>query len=746
MIAYLSGLLAVALLPELSYVWMPLSFGLAACCIRRLRGLGLIFILGCLLGFLWGAWQLHHRLPDHLARVDLPLSGTVLTLSQTDNNRQSFILAVESAETDDAALRRLRQIKLSYYDGARILQAGDHIKAVVRLFPLHGLSNPEAFDLEKRYLQQGIDARGYIRTLINWRPADWGLLSLRQSIANRLDSLFTPTAAVTLRALVLGDRGRLTDEQWQLISETGTAHLMVVSGLHIAVMAGLGLLLAKALGLVLSCLGVSSVGLRRLGLILAALLALGYALLSGMAIPVQRALVMVLIFLAGEWTLKSVSGWLRWRWALVVVTLLQPLAVTEPGAWLSFGAVAILLWILGKREGRSGMASSWWRIQCALFVGMLPVTATLFSQIGFLGPIANLVAVPIVSIAVMALPLALPIVLLTENLWLANEMSLLIELFWVALQGMRDQMGLYLSLPSPSIGAVVLASVATFWWLQPFPRSWRWPALLLFFPLLTASPVMPDRDEFDVTLFDVGQGLAVLIETQDKRLMYDTGPSYGGAGSAYPYAIAPLLEARGVDDLDLLVLSHGDSDHTGGAAAMLQRVSASERVVGQPVGGVAATRFCSDQSIEWQWSGVKFELVQAAPTATQKDNDLSCVLHVSNGTCSLLIPGDLGTRGERVFVQRSAKDPVTWLVAGHHGSSTSSSQLFLNRLSPEVVIFSRGAFNRFGHPATEVVDRVKKSGIGILDTARDGAILLHAGKTCTAQRWRKSKRRYWTAS
>ncbi|SEF98923.1 DNA internalization-related competence protein ComEC/Rec2 [Marinobacterium lutimaris] len=744
MIAYLAGLLSVAMLPGLGKVWLLLLAGASASLFKAARRQAFLFIAGVLLASIWGAWQLSHRLPDQHARSDVFLSGTLISIPATSSRRQSFVLKIDSIDSQEVALTQLRRLKLSYYDVAPVLQAGDRIEAVVRLFPPRGLSNPRAFDTEKRNLVQAVDARGYIRDLRGHADAPPGLLSFRQYLSHQMDEAFSPVTSATLHALVLGDRSGLRDDQWRLISETGTAHLMVVSGLHIAVIAGVGMLLSRLVGYLLLGAGVSSLQVRRAGLILAAAFAFGYALLSGMAIPVQRSLIMVLIFLAGEWTLTPVSGWVRWRFALILVTVVQPLAVTEPGAWLSFGAVALLLWILAQRRARNGFVFAWWRLQGTLFIGMLPVTAALFYQLGFLAPVANLLAVPLISLLVMALPLLLPLALTTGSETLTLLMSFLIDQFWWGLAAGRDLLGLYMALPAPASIAVVLATVAALWWLQPVPLRWRWPALMLLFPLLLSKPARPGPGEFDVTIYDVGQGLAVLVETSEARLLYDTGPGYLDGGSAFAYAIVPDLKSRALTDLELLVLSHGDNDHSGGAGALFEYLRVEETVSGEPVPGIAAQRPCGSAAINWRWGGVEIAAFQAQVTGAGS-NDLSCVVRISNGHCSLLIPGDLGKQGERSLVSRTDLGPVTWLVAGHHGSDTSSSQLFLTRMAPEVVVFSRGAFNSFGHPAAEVVERVRISGAEILDTAVDGAVLLHGGEQCETSVWRSAKRRYWTA-
>lgn len=452
---------------------------------------------------------------------------------------------------------------------------------------------------------------------------------------------------------------------------------------------------------------------------------------------------MVAAFLAGEWLLTPISGWQRWRLALLLVTLLQPLAVVEAGAWLSFAAVALLLWLAGIRRTGALKLSSWWQIQLQLFVGMLPLTALLFNQAGWLAPLVNAVALPLVSLFVSLLPLLLPLSLSGGAPALLNEaMVQAVQGFWWALAMAREQLGLYLPLATPTPMALLLGVMATLWWLLPLPLRWRWLSLVLMIPLLSGAPVTPPAGQFRAWVMDVGQGLAVLVETERSSLLYDTGPGFSGGGSVFPYAIAPLLRAQNHRHIDYVVISHDDSDHSGGLAALREQVAIGTLIAGQPEALLDSDVLACAQLESLQLDGVELRFFQAQ--AVQGDNERSCVLRIQGRHCSLLLPGDLGFPGERLLAAQ-VLPKVSWLLAGHHGSASATSQSWLEQLQPEQVIFSRGRFNRFGHPAPEVLQRVEAIQARPRDTALEGALLLEDRPGCPVSGQRLTKRRYWTA-
>ncbi|WP_409526080.1 DNA internalization-related competence protein ComEC/Rec2 [Nitrincola sp. MINF-07-Sa-05] len=744
MIYYLAGLLTVALLPSL-YSVCYLFPGLLLLLHPVLRTRTLLYCVGVLVATLYGSWQLHHRLPLALDGTDVHLSGTVQDLPLHSDHRVRFEISVDQVLADEPALRRLRRVQLSLYQPEQIIKAGQYLDLEVRLRSPRGLMNPHASDRELYYLQNNLDATGYVRQLYHQQSGKgWTLAGFRQNLSDKLHHQFSGTGSGwLLQAIVLGSRLDMQDEHWEVLRRTGTAHLLVVSGLHIGVAAGAGLLLGKLLiGGVLLC-GFAPVWLRRIPLLLALLLAVSYALISGFGLPVQRALIMVTVFLMAEWSLKQVSGWTRWRWALIAILTCQPLALLQPGAWLSFCAVAVLLWLAqtSKRPGASA-----WRLagqaQWSIFVGMLPLMALLFNQFGVLAPVVNLIAVPLFSLLITLLPVLIPAALAGSEsvIWAVSQF---LDLFWSGLQWSAAIPGVYMLLARPEPIIVLIASLACFWLLMPIPLHWRWVSVLVLLPLLMPRASQISSGDFKAVVFDVGQGLAVLVETRQHRLLYDTGPGFAGGGSALPFTIAPMLQAGNVHQLDHLVISHGDSDHVGGYPALKQMLSIGRKEGGDDNLISRGFQSCHERQA-WEYDSVHFRYLTPPPRPEWSRNEQSCVLEVRSGTCSLFLPGDAGLPAEFGLVRTGLLQPVTWLVAGHHGSRSSSSQVLIEHLQPEHVIYAAGYNNRFGHPHEEVTTRFERAGVKAMNTATDGAIVLSASNgKCNTESWREQRRRYW---
>ncbi|MBS99750.1 MAG: DNA internalization-related competence protein ComEC/Rec2 [Oceanospirillaceae bacterium] len=740
MITYLLGLCAVVLLPRLEYLPLMVATLCPLLVVATWRRTLLLFLLGASVSGVWGAWQLAHRLPNSLARTDVEVVGQIDSLVEVQSHRQRFILSVDEVNSTTGALKKLRRINLSFYATEPLLKAGDRIQARVRLFPVRGLSNPHAYDIERAALVDGLDARGYIRQLIQHSPGGVSLAQVRQSMADRLDGTLSSLAAGTLKALVLGTRTDFESWQWELLASTGTSHLMVVSGLHVAVLSALGFLLARLIALPLGVLGVGALSRWRVAILLSLVFAVVYAALAGMGVPVQRALLMVAVFLGGEWMLQPVSGWTRWRWALVAVLSWQPLALLAPGAWLSFTAVALLLWIGGSGGPRREPWRLWGRVQVSLFVGMLPLSVGLFNRVVPLAPIINLVAIPIVSLFVLSLPALLPFLLLYPADWVVMGVDWVVQSMWLGLQSVDRAWNPMIDVASPVPLAFVLCLAGLMGWFLPGPSYWRWAALALILPLLTAYSDRPEYHSFQAQVFDVGQGLAMLVETENNYLMYDTGPGYRNGGSAFSYTVAPTFDAKNLQRLDWLVISHSDSDHAGGVSALLKKVETEQVLAGQPgrMTKTLSAQSCHDK--HFVADGVSFRLYRLTG---QDDNGSSCVMVVRGKHCSLVVTGDLGRGGERALLTQYDIAPVTWLVAGHHGSNTSSGDTWLDALEPSTVIVSRGRFNHFGHPHPEVLARVKAQGANVRDTALEGALRLSDRPGCPVAGHRAAHRRYW---
>ncbi len=744
MITYLAGILFPALLPSLVWTISSGLFLVLIACLSQCRKHAAYMLLGMLVASGYGAWQLHHRLD--LPRLDLKVQGQIASLPVHRSDRVQFLLALDEVAPATPQALRLRTIRLSIHKPEVELKVGDRLVAQVRLRPPRGLFNPYGFDLERHYLAQGLDARGYVREIYTHHPAKGGLRTWRQSILDGLNRQYGTTSASTLAALVLGVRTGFSDTQWDVLRITGTAHLMVVSGLHIAVVAGFAWLLGRGVA-VLCALVFGVQGYTRLiPMLIVIMVVTTYALLAGWGLPVQRAWVMLMVFVLGSWRLLQLTSWQRWRWSLVIVLSFQPLAVLEAGTWLSFVAVALIILTVqtGKRAASwQQVPGSWLRVQLALFACMLPMMVLYFQQFNPLAIGVNLLAVPLLTVVVWLLPLILPLAGVIPELRMVMERC--ISGYWELLSWTSKVPGLYLQTHAPDLGWVLLATLVLCIALLPLGRLYRIMAVVVLIPLIWAKPTRPAEDAFEAVVFDVGQGQAVLVRTGEGDVLYDTGPGYPGGGAAFDYALAPYFRARGIADVHTLVLSHDDLDHSGGYQDLVNLAKINTVLAGEPERRPGSAQ-CMDQS--WELAGVSFRILSAYAGATNhlESNERSCVLSVRSQHCSLLLTGDLGVSGEYRLLSAGRVEAHNWMMAGHHGSRDSTSSDLLKQVAPERVLISAGFNNRFGHPHEQVLERLNRLRIPYLETAVSGAITLSANADgCFLSQHRETKKRYWTA-
>ncbi|MBV0932150.1 DNA internalization-related competence protein ComEC/Rec2 [Marinobacterium sp. A346] len=650
-------------------------------------------------------------------------------------------------ETLPVAVRRIRLISAGYYRHDQHFASGDRLQVRLRVKPPTGLSNPGSADRERWYLSRGIDARGTVTAVVSRLPSASGWSSGRADLSSFLAGTFRPETAATLQALLTGNRSGVSESQWQWLRVTGTAHLFVVSGLHVAVAGAFGWWLGRGMMLLPALVGLSMARWHWVPSIVALLVAASYAGLSGWGIPVQRAWLMLAVFMAGNLWLQPISGWQRWRLALVAVLTLQPLAILETGTWLSFGAVALILWYVQQRTVSSVKTalSSWLGIQWVLFIGMLPLMASGFNQLSLLSIPVNLLLVPLVSIAIWVLPVLLALASMGGNIgFLAIA---LVEagtsLVWSFLAWSAEVPGLHVPVSAPEGWALLCVALGVSGLLLPMPVPYRLLALPLLLPVLSPAS-LPPAGHFRAHLFDVGQGQALLVETAEGALLYDTGPGYGGGGAAFGYTVQPWLERRGIDRLKTLIISHADSDHSGGESFLRVRMKVENFYAGEPEHHVGATR-CKAQY--WQSGSVRFRFLPAfAQDADVSANNRSCVLEIETDQCRLLVTGDLDVSGEYRLLSAGYRHKPTWLIAGHHGSRDSTSSALLELLAPEQVLISAGRFNRFGHPHEEVIDRLAVHHIPWKTTSHSGALEMVAdSKQCLLRSYREQQKRYWTA-
>ncbi|MET0268349.1 MAG: DNA internalization-related competence protein ComEC/Rec2 [Duganella sp.] len=779
--------------------------------------LTIVWLGGAAAGFLWAAWLAQRALAPALDPADqgrdFIVVGTIDNLPYRFAQGVRFNFAVERVERGDGTVITPSPVPplvaLSWYSGFRgqtsvvgDVQPGERWRLTARLQRPHGNANPYGFDYEAWLLGQGVRATGYVRAAPGNARLDSFVVSFNNLVergraglrARILAALAGRQYAGVIVALVVGDQRGIDQQDWQVFTRTGIGHLISISGLHITMVAGLVALLVftlwrhsfftrAQLPLLLPA--------QKVAALAGAGAALLYVLLAGFGVPAQRTLYMLLVVAAALW-LNRLSGMSHVLCAALGVVLLRdPWAVLWPGFWLSFAAVAVILYATTGRvvartaaplqsdqnlDGETATSPGWparlaaWRAslrnalrlgaltQYAVTLGLLPLTMLLFAQVSLISPMANAVAIPLISLLVTPLALVgslLPAPLASPLLQLAHALVLGLAVCLEWFSGLRYAVW---SAPLPPWWLFGWAMFGTLWLLAP--RGWpvRWLGLATWIPVLAAQPSHPPPGRVTVTAFDVGQGMALLVETSGHRLLYDTGPSYGADANSNPSANAgsrvllPYLRARGIAALDGVVVSHSDTDHVGGALTVLQGVRVgwllSSLPARHPVALAAARRLSCMAGQRWSWDGVHFEvlhpLAASYADASLKPNNRSCVLRITAGDRSLLLAGDIEAAQEAQLLDRSPQAlRADVLLAPHHGSGTSSTSGFLQAVRPQVAIFQVGHRNRYQHPKGEVYQRYGELGIERLRTDRDGAITVEMGMDLHIQRYRHTDARYW---
>lgn len=730
------------------------------------RRLGALVLLSgaAALGFAYAGLRAHVRLaealPPALEGRDLEISGVVAGLPQALERGMRFEFDVEQGVPGIPP-----HISLAWYRGRdaeadespRVpVRAGERWRFTVRLKRPHGNLNPHGFDYEAWLFERGIRAAGYVRPMTAERldARVWGfgyaVEMLREAIRERFaEALPGAPYAGILVALAIGDQQSIAPELWQTFARTGITHLMSISGLHVTMLAGLAYALTNALWRRSPRLPLRwpAQHAAAAGGLLAAW---AYCLLAGFAVPAQRTLYMLLVVLVARMAARSVAASRILALALLLVLLLDPWAVLAAGFWLSFGAVALLFYIVGGRLGPAHWLVEWGRAQWAVTLGMLPALLALFQQFSLVSPLANAVAIPLVSFVITPLALLGCLPLLDPLLALGHWMTaqLMADIDWLAAWPLAVWQQ-----AAPPGWAVLLALGGGVWLMLPRGFPARWLGALAFLPLLTAVPERPAAGTATIAVLDVGQGLAVHVQTAQRDLLFDAGPAFSADADSGNRIIAPYLRAQGVRRLDLMVVSHADRDHEGGAASVLAALPVAALATSLPFEHPLSAqpvphRLCASGDA-WEWDGVRFELLHPGPDPlSRKSNDLSCVLRVVAGARAFLLTSDIEAVSEAALVARYGTAlRADAMTAPHHGSRTSSTGEFIAAVAARDVVFPVGYRNRFGHPREDVVARYLASGARLHRTDRDGAVTvqLHPGATAFRHE-RDYRRRYWHAT
>ncbi|HEY5995317.1 MAG TPA: DNA internalization-related competence protein ComEC/Rec2 [Gallionellaceae bacterium] len=728
---------------------------------QRMLRHGAITALALALGFFYAAFSAQQRLadklPDAWQGVNVDVVGVVAELPRQREDGLSFAFDVEQVATPGAHVPE--HILLSTYDRDQPIpvKAGERWRFTVRLKQPHGTANPYGFDFEAWMLERRLRASGYVRDDGNNARLDESVYApgylierLREKVRDRFRAVLgnAPYSGV-LAALSIGDQGSIPAAQWQVFTRTGVNHLMSISGLHITMFAALAYALTYALWR-RSVRLVLAFPARKAAAITGLLAALAYALLSGFSIPAQRTVYMLATVAMALLLARRVAPSQLLAAALLVVLACDPWAVTAPGFWLSFGAVALILYISANRIGKTHWLAEYGRVQWAMLAGMVPPLLALFQQISLVSPIANAFAIPLVSFVVAPLAILGAVVPVDGVLWLAHgAMSLCMS----ALEWLNRLPDAVWQQHAPPAWGIALGMAGALWLLLPRGFPARWLGLFLLLPMFLVLPEAPREGAVRLVIFDVGQGLSVAAQTHDHVLLYDAGPDFPGEADSGNRILVPSLRAQGIARLNALMLTHDDTDHTGGALSVMQAMPIGWMSSSLPddspiVRQADGQQRCTDGQ-RWDWDGVHFEILHPS-RASYADNGVSknnrgCTLRISTGTSSVLLAADIEKDSEqRLLHLHPDKLPATLLVVPHHGSKTSSTQAFVQAVHPRYAVFTAGYRNRFGHPKEEVVARYRAIGAELLRSDEDGAVIVEMdGNTFRIERWRKTHARYW---
>ncbi|ORU93972.1 MAG: MBL fold metallo-hydrolase [Cycloclasticus sp. symbiont of Bathymodiolus heckerae] len=750
---FCAGILSVQLLtslPTIANMFFIFCFALAV--FKWARSLSCF-----LLGFVWVATYAmsieSHQLPEILEGEEVLVVGEVVNLPVQDVRSTRFLLRVGTVESSDHDITFPSIIKLSWYGRGHELKSGERWRLKVKLKRRHGLVNPHGFDYEKWLFQQKIGATGYVRkSEDNKRLEASDKVSVsywREHLRSYLNvGLAGSQHLGVVKALVLGDRSGINDKQWEVFRQTGTSHLIAISGLHI------GLISALVFGLVrwlsLRCLPIRHKA-GQCALVISLIAAFLYAALAGFSVPTQRALIMLSVVLAAAFWRRHYTPFHVISVALFGVLLIDPLAPLSAGFWLSFAAVAVILYGVVGRLSRAGAVRQLMAIQWWVAIGLMPLVLLFFGQVSLIAPLANMLAVPLVSFLIVPLLFAaLLLSMLSETLSvvvlrLANK---LIDYMWQFLEMLSGIELSSLSLSGVSVLACFIAVVGVVFLLLPKGFIPKPLACLLFIPLLFPMKVGKLSDgEFKLVLLDVGQGLSAVIHTSNHTLVFDTGAKYSEKSDLASTVVMPYLNGEGITQIDTLLISHGDNDHAGGANTLLASFKVNSLMTS------VSAMFAKHKPIEckygvaWVWDGVEFEILSPSQFNLFEGNNASCVLRVSSINGSVLLPGDIEKSMESSLLQYKASSlKADILIAPHHGSKTSSTSAFIGAVSPRYVLFPVGYKNRFKFPSKLIVERYSKRGIQSYDTASGGALTVDflKDKQLSIDSYRQTHPKFWS--
>jgi len=756
----LAGLLPLAVRCELAIHCDP--------AVPRGGGWASALLLGVAWTWLHAAMGLARDLPRELEGEDLLVRGYVASLPMPALLDPQFEFDVADAEAhtqEDVRTTRFsrqfpKRLRLAWYDTDLRPAPGELWQLVVRLKRRSGFANPGGYDYEAQLFRSGVGATGYVRADDRNRrlagpSAKYPVLRARAWVAQRIAFATTRIGKADrylgiLQGLAVGDTQAMQPEQWRVFAATGTTHLMAISGLHISMVAALVAACGGGIAWVRSAQrrGWTAVhGKAAAG----ASAAIVYSCLAGLSVPTQRTLIMLCIYFGARWWRRETDVANALGMALIGILLIDPFAPLAVGAWLSFVAVAVLVAANAGSLAENAPIREFTRTQLVVTIGMLPLVVIAFGGVSLVSPLANALAIPLFTIFLVPLVLAGTLVAaisLPAGGWILGWASALLGLCWPAVEWLAQRpLAIWYF---PALSPLTCLALVTGCVLLVLPAIWpiRALALLLCLPAVCNRPPVPAAGAFAMTVLDVGQGLAVVVQTHAHTLVYDTGPAFRTGTDTGQLVVLPFLRSAGIRRIDTLMVSHGDLDHAGGMRSVLRGMTTRQVSAGPSVvlAQAAAESVRCQAGQQWLWDGVSFEVLHPMDAPAGSDNDSSCVLRIAGPAGSALLTGDIEKQAESSLVERGLPQTDVVVVA-HHGSRSSSTVELLARVRARIAIFSAGYRNRWNFPKADVVERWRSTGARTVSTIDSGAIGVRVDTATGVQveQYRQEHRHYWSA-
>jgi competence protein ComEC len=743
---FLAGILLVQHMSALPEVGWLAAGAVGAGILAGLRYWhAVFFVVGIMWAVVFASSRLTDQLPEHLAGQDVQVRGYIADLPEHESNHVRFNFRVLAA-----GQKLPNNLRLTWYYPDQPVKAGQDWSLTVRLKRPHGNFNPGGFDYERWLFVEGIGATGYVRTipepkLLNSTSARTSLLVWRQHIAEQLEQILANSSSLPLiKALTIGDGDSLTPYQWEIFRKTGTTHLMVISGSHIGLVTGLVYLLVIRLW---AWSGVLAWSPQKVAAIVALVVAVFYAGLTGFSVPAQRSALMIAIAMIAVIQQRNTQPYNILAVALCAVLVVDPLVVLSAGFWLSFIAVSLIIYSIAGRLGKPGFFRGGFKINWVTSIGLAPLLLFFFQQVSLIAPLANLIAVPIISLLIVPLALLAALAMfiapiVAVKLFFVVDMAL--QGLWWILVNLANLPLSTITHPQPSWWALGFAVPGILLLFAPKGMPSRWLGLIMLFPLVFTESDKIAPGIFKMTLLDVGQGLSTVVQTTNHVLVYDTGAKFSATSDMGQSVLVPFLRSQGVNKVDALVVSHGDNDHIGGAESLLANLHTEKLLTSVPEQlSLHAPEQChAGQS--WVWDEVNFSIISPQNGNNSSSNDNSCVVQIQARQGTALLTGDIEATAESWLIEAYGnKLKADVLVAPHHGSQTSSTNAFLKAVQPSIVLIPAGYRNQFGHPHEEVLQRYQRLNTKWLNTADDGAIQLTFDKDMKVESLRVVEGRYW---